>query len=228
MGLPHTTSRHRGWLYEAAGRMRTLWLAKAVGTTVGISFFFFVYFWVLRHPVFSVTTMPLTAVDRAIGFRPGVLPIYLSLWLYVSLAPALVRVGRELASYAVAAVVLSAAGLGIFLFWPTTVSVAEVDLSSYPAVAFLKSTDAAGNACPSLHVAFAVFTAFWFERLLRELRAGPLARTLNVLWCAGIVYSTIALRQHVFIDVAAGALLGAMIAALHFAWLHLSEVRGQR
>ncbi len=73
--------------------------------------------------------------------------------------------------------------------------------------------DASGNACPSLHVAFAVFTAVWFGHLLRQMKAGGLARSLNWLWCAGILYSTIATRQHVALDVLAGAVLGAVIAA---------------
>jgi membrane-associated phospholipid phosphatase len=34
------------------------------------------------------------------------------------------------------------------------------------------------------------------------------------LWCIGIVYSTLAIRQHVFIDVATGTLLGGVMGVL--------------
>jgi membrane-associated phospholipid phosphatase len=209
-----------------ATRVLVWWPAKLAGTTLGMTVFFVVYFWVLNHPQFPVTTVPLTAVDRWIGFQPAALPLYLSLWLYVSLAPALLTDRRELASYGLAWVVLSAAGLGIFLCWPTAVPPSDIDWSHHPSFAFLKSADAAGNACPSLHVAFAVFSAVWFARLLRQVNAGRMVGALNWLWCAGILYSTIATRQHVSLDVLAGAVLGAGVAAGHLGWLR-REARSQ-
>jgi membrane-associated phospholipid phosphatase len=192
-----------------------MWPAKMVGTTVGMTAFFVVYFWLLRHPLFPVTVMPLTAVDRFIGFHPEALPLYLSLWFYVSLAPSLLIKPRELWSYGLAAIALSVIGLGIFLFWPTAVPKPEIDWTQYPGFTFLNSVDASGNACPSLHVAFAVFTAFWFERLLREMNAGRTLRILNWVWALGIVYSTVAIGQHVVLDALAGILLGAAVAFAH-------------
>ena len=219
MDLPHQRPPAVGWPHEIGVRLRTRWPAKMIGTVLGMAAFFVVYFWVLRHPLFPVTTMPLTPVDRLIGFWPETLPLYLSLWFYVSLAPALLIDRRELVSYGLAAVALSATGLGIFLFWPTAVPRPEVDWSQHPAFAFLKSVDATGNACPSLHVAFAVFTALWLGRLLRQMGAGGVVRALNWLWCAGILFSTIAIRQHVALDVLAGAGLGAAVAVVHRRWL---------
>ena len=181
--------------------------------------FFSVYFWVLRHPLAPVTIMPLTAVDRWIGFQPAALPVYLSLWVYVSLAPALLINRRELVSLGFAWVALSVIGLGIFLRWPTAVLQAEVDWSQHPHFAFLKSVDTAGNACPSLHVAFAVFSAVWLGRSLRALGAGRGLRALNWLWCLGILYSTVATGQHVALDVLAGTALGALVAAANLRWL---------
>jgi len=215
------------WIREAVARMRAWWWAKMFGTALGMAGFFLAYFWLLRHPQYPVTVMPLVPGDRLIGFQPALLPVYLSLWLYVSLAPALLRDGRELASYAMAAVALGAIGLGIFFFWPTAVPVADVEWSRHPGFAFLKAADAAGNACPSLHVAFAVFSACWIGRALGEVGAGRVPRALNWLWCAGILYSTVAVRQHVVLDVLAGAGLGAIIAAAHFGWLRRDRRRAQ-
>ncbi len=222
MDLPHERPPKIGWLQQIGTRVLMWWPAKMIGTTLGMTVFFVVYFWLLRHPLYPLTTVPLTAVDRLIGFWPEALPLYLSLWIYVSLAPALVIDRRELMSYGVATAGLSIVGLGIFLFWPTAVPRPEVDWSQHPAFAFLKSVDASGNACPSLHVAFAVFTAIWFERLLRQMGAGRFVRVLNWLWCLGILYSTIAIRQHVSLDVLAGAVLGATVAAVHLRWLPVS------
>jgi membrane-associated phospholipid phosphatase len=204
-----------GWLRPVAVRAFTWWPAKLAGITVGMAAFFAVYFWLLRHPLHPVTVMPLTAIDRLVEFSPRALPLYLSLWVYVSLPPALLIDRRELISYGLAAVGLSAIGLGIFFFWPTAVPALDVDWSQYPGFDFLKSVDASGNACPSLHVAFAVFSAIWLNRLGRQLGAGRLVQTLNGLWALGIVYSTLALRQHVALDVFAGAALGASVAGIH-------------
>jgi len=190
-----------------------------IGLALGMTWFFAAYFWVLRHPLFPVTTVPATAIDRLIHFRPEALPLYLSLWFYVSLVPALLVERRELVSYALAAVGISVVGLGIFLRWPTTVDWPDADWSPYPAFAFLQSVDATGNAFPSLHVAFAVFTAVWLERLLRQMGAGRVVRAFNWLWCLGILYSTVATRQHVALDVLAGDGLGAAVAGLHGHWL---------
>jgi membrane-associated phospholipid phosphatase len=179
------------------------------GTIVIMTAFFVVYFWLLNHSRLPVTVVPRIFVDRMIAFRPGALPLYVSLWIYVPLAPALLRFPREMKIYTVAVLLLSAIGFGIFILWPTAVPKPEVDSSTASSIAYLKAVDASGNAFPSLHVAFAFFTAMLFERLLREMRSGLLLRALNWLWCLGIIYSTIAIRQHVALDAVAGIVMGA-------------------
>lgn len=225
MEFPHKHASAPGWLHQAWARGTKWWLAKLMGMTLGMTFFFIAYFSVLHHPLFPVATMPFTAVDRLICFQPEALPLYLSLWFYVSLVPVLLIDRREIVSYALAAAGMSVIGLGIFLLWPTTVHWPDADWSKYPAFAFLQSVDASGNACPSLHVAFAVFTAIWLGRLLRQMRAGPGVRAFNWLWCLGILYSTVAIRQHVVLDVLAGAGLGAVVAVVHLRWWRPEDLR---
>jgi membrane-associated phospholipid phosphatase len=208
------------WLRQVGLRVRTLWVAKMTGTILCLPLFFIVYFWLLNHPLFPVTIIPRTAVDRLIGFWPEALPLYVSLWFYVVLPPVFLKNRRELVSYGLAAIGLSGIAFSFFLFWPTAVPKSEINWSQHPSVFFLKTVDASGNACPSLHVAFAVFTAIWFSHLLCEMGAGRLVRAVNWLWCLGIAYSTIAIRQHVVIDVLAGAALGAIVAALHLRILY--------
>ncbi len=207
------------WWRRLGPRVRTLAPYKAIGTMLIIPAFFWAYFWVLHHPQGEVTVMPLTWLDGMIGFEPAAIPLYVSLWLYVSLAPAFLKDRREVLSYAVATVALSVVGLLIFLLWPTTVVVGDADWGAHASLAFLKELDAPRNACPSLHVAFAVFTGLWFERLLREVGAGALPRIVNALWCLGIVWSTMAIRQHVALDAYAGTALGAVAAWLQMRWL---------
>jgi membrane-associated phospholipid phosphatase len=212
MNSPDPVSLNDSWPRQLSRRMRILWVPKMLGTTLGIAAFFVAYFWILRHPFFPITIMPFTALDRLIVFRPEVLPLYASLWVYVGLAPALLKDFSEARLYSVAALWLSVIGLAIFLVWPTATPRFEIDWSQHPSMSFLRTMDVAANACPSLHAGFAVFTAIWLEHLLRELRVPRLVRALNWMWCLGILYSTLALRQHVAVDVLAGAVLGAIIA----------------
>jgi membrane-associated phospholipid phosphatase len=204
-----------GWLGRVGPRMRVFWPTKMIGTMAIMTAFFVIYFWLLNHTRSPVTTVPPIFIDRLVPFQPWALPLYVSLWFYVPLAPALITDRRELLSYGWATGALSAVGFGIFILWPTTIPKPDIDWSQHPSVSYLKAVDASGNAFPSLHVAFAVFTAIWFARILREMGAGGAARALNWLWCLGIVYSTLATRQHVALDAVAGAVLGAAFALLH-------------
>jgi membrane-associated phospholipid phosphatase len=216
--LPASKTISIGWVREAGRRLLVWWPVKMAGMVTGMAAFFLAYFWVLRYPLHAVTVMPLTVVDRWIGLQPAALPLYISLWVYVSLAPALIIDRRELVACGLAWVTLSLIGLAVFLCWPTAVPAPDIDWSLYPSLVFLKSADAAGNACPSLHVAFAVLSACWLGGLLRRLGAGRAIRIFNGLWCVGILYSTIATRQHVFLDVLAGAALGAGVAVASQRW----------
>jgi hypothetical protein len=203
-------------LQLAWSRFRDRWWLKNLGYSAYLTAFMTVYFVLLRHPLFPVHSMPLTALDRAVGFAPWSLVLYGSLWFYISLVPSLLHAWAEMRMYLIQVTLLSFVGFAIFLFWPTAIPAADIakdiDWSAHPSVAFLKSVDASGNACPSLHVAFAVLTAVWLYRLLRFVGASPWLQLLNLAWCIGIVYSTLATKQHVAWDVYAGAPLGLAIA----------------
>ena len=206
-----------GWPAALWLRMRHLFWLKLIGTSAFMWVFFIGYFHVLRFPVVPVTTMPWTALDALIPFQPAWLAAYLTLWFYVGMAPGLLLGVRNLVVYGLWVAALSATGLACFYLWPTAVpEVAPIDVGLHPGFAMLQGVDAAGNACPSLHVATAMFSAVWIDHVLRLTRAPSALRVLNGLWLAAIAYSTMAIRQHVVLDVLAGALLG-----LGFAWLSL-------
>lgn len=200
------------WVGQVLHRSRQLFWLKTLGLTVFMTVFFMGYFHVLRHPVNPVTLMPLTPLDHAIGFQPAALGIYLSLWFYVGIAPYLLDRLRALVAYGLWIGALCLFGLGLFYAWPTAVPAPLTDLTVYPGFGLLQGVDAAGNACPSLHVATAMFTAVWIDRLLGDMSAGAPARTANWIWLVLIAYSTLATKQHVLLDVVAGALLGLAFA----------------
>ncbi|MEO6004607.1 MAG: phosphatase PAP2 family protein [Opitutus sp.] len=192
-------------------RLLAHWQIKLFGITGFITVFFVVYFALLRFPVFPTTLMPVTWLDRAVPFHPIALTVYFSLWLYVSLPPSLAWSRQQLIAQGLTATIMGLVGFVIFFFWPTAApAAAALDPADVQALAWLKQVDAAGNACPSLHVAFAVHGAIWLDRVLREMRLHVALQLVNVVWCIAITYSTLATKQHVLVDVVAGALLGAV------------------
>lgn len=207
-------SQQTPWYRQAAAVIPKHVYLKSIGTTLFIGLFFGAYFYLLKDPAYPTTVMPVTLLDRLIGFQPLALPMYISLWVYVSLPPALLATRRELYGYGMAMAGTCLAGLIVFYFWPTAVPAANIDWARYPDVDFLKSMDASGNACPSLHVATAVFSGIWLHHLLRRFGAPQWILLVNWMWCIGIVYSTMATRQHVVVDVLAGLVLGVTPAYL--------------
>lgn len=199
----------------AWGRLFSLWPYKIGGATVGFTLFFAVYFHVLRNPVFAVTVMPLTPIDHWIVFNPWWMLPYISLWVYVTLPPFLLIKGRELVLYGAGAAALSAVGLAVFFFRPTIVPAMDLGSGWSGPMRILKTVDASGNACPSLHVAFACFTAYWLDVMMRRATASYAMRGLNIIWAFSIVVSTIGTKQHVVWDAVGGIVLGLAAAMMH-------------
>lgn len=198
-----------------AWRMRHHLALKFLGISAFMWVFFALYFYLLRNPGRPVLVMPLTALDHAISFQPMAFTAYVSLWLYVGFPVGLMLSLREVLRYG--AWMGSLCGVGLFFFYLVPTAVPLFDFTGtglgHSGMTLLQGVDAAGNACPSLHVATATFTAVWVHRLLQLTRARAVWFMLNAGWAALIVYSTMAIKQHVAIDVAAGAAL-----ALAFAW----------
>ena len=206
------------WAAELARRVCRYTVPKIVGICAFTSVFFIAYFYLLRHPVYPVTLMPLTALDRMLPFQPHALVAYVSLWIYIGCAPGLLVSLRELLDYTLWMAALCLAGLGCFYLWPTAVPSFGFEGGSHAGFALLEGVDAPGNACPSLHVATAMFTAIWVDYELRTLQVPTVIRGLNGGWFLAIAYSTLAIKQHVTLDVLAGALLGGLFAFASLRW----------
>jgi membrane-associated phospholipid phosphatase len=206
------------WTANLWLRIRRLFLLKLVGTSAWTTAFFVAYFHLLRHPTRPPFTMPLTGLDHLIPFQPQALFAYLTLWFYVGIAPGLQLKLAELLVYGLWAGALCLAGLACFYFWPTTVPPITFDISSFPGFSMLQGVDATGNACPSMHVAIAIFSALWLDHILREARAPLPLRVANAVWFTLIAWSTVAIKQHVVLDAVAGAALGLVFALASLRW----------
>jgi PAP2 superfamily len=213
---PHATT----WVRQFVARVRTNHLMKSVGTTTFMTVFFIIYFHLMQNPRTAVTVMPVTVIDELITFQAWALIPYLTLWLYVSLPPALILPRRELIGYGWWVGVLCIVGLVCFYVWPTTVTLPIALWSKHSSFAMLAGAGTAANACPSMHVAAAIFSAVWLHFLLREISAPKLVLAVNWLWFLAITYSTLAIKQHVFIDAITGLALGLVfaLASRRFRW----------
>ena len=192
--------------------------------------FFIGYFHVLRHPVRPVTEMPLTPLDQWVTFEPLALVAYVSLWVYVGIPAGLLPSLRQLVVYGLWVGALCTTGLVVFYAFPTAVPqpFLPVDVALYPGFALLQGVEAAGTACPALHVAPALFSACWLDRLLRQYAAPWQPRALNALWVVLIIYSTMAIKQHVALDVAGGALLALLFVWPSMRWFPANDEEAAR
>ena len=71
------------WYRQAAQVLPHNLGLKSIGIPLFIAVFFGAYFYVLKHPAYPVSVMPVTWLDGLIGFAPAALPLYASLWVYV-------------------------------------------------------------------------------------------------------------------------------------------------
>jgi membrane-associated phospholipid phosphatase len=206
------------WGVELGNRVRKGFVPTILGTTFLTGLFFLGYFYVQRHPAYTPTIMPLTRLDLLIPFQPQALLAYVSLWLYIGAGPGLQRTYADAAIYGLWMCALCICGLVIFYFWPTQVPPLPLGATDFPGFAMLYQVDEASNACPSMHVAVAIFTAVRIDEVLRSTRSPLLLRLFNATWFLLVAYSTLAIKQHIVSDVAAGACLGLIFVFPSLRW----------
>lgn len=206
------------WATELGMRIRRNTLLSVVGTTLFNALFFVGYLHIQQHPPHMPITVPATSLDRMISYQPQLLSAYVSLWIYVGAGPALQRSYPEIAAYTLWMAALCVTGLTIFYLWPTQVPPVWHGAATSSGLSVLHRLDQTGNACPSMHVATATFTLVRLDEVFRSTRAPRFFRLFNSAWFVVIVYSTLAIKQHMALDVVAGALLGLVFVLLSLRW----------
>lgn len=198
------------------------WPAKILLGVGGTAAFFAAYALVQRHHLGEAMLVPWTALDRALPFTPAAVHPYLSLALFMPLPQALLCSRDDLLRFHIALTALAVAGLGCFLLVPTAIDRAALEPGRGTVLAWLRTVDGCGNACPSLHAGFALFTAAVLWRIAARLRHPAGLRALAAGWCGLILIATLLVKQHTVIDLAGGMLLGAAAALW---WRRGGEVR---
>ena len=208
----------RSWRYFARRlpvRLLTYWPLKlTLGVALG-TLFTAAYLLIGHYPLLPVHVLPFTWFDRVTGFHP--IPwvwVYQSVYLPMNLIPWLSERREELRRYVRGFIILSIVSFTVFILVPTRAPKPSV---SDPQGMYwlLQLYDAPNNALPSLHIGLLVYTFAFGRRVL----AGEMPRGTSVIclvWGLLIAYSTLATKEHYFVDLPAGAALG--IAAHWLAW----------
>jgi membrane-associated phospholipid phosphatase len=201
------------FVHNLTCRILFMAIQKALLSISMITIFFLIYFYFLEHNFFEVTTIPETWIDELIPFEPIFFYAYVSLWVYLSLSMAIIKNKKEFKSYLLYLAVLGTMAILFYLFFPTTI-IQDIHAPKDNILHIIKDIDMAGNAFPSMHVASSLFAFIWLNRHLENMKAPRFLKLLNALWFLTIVYSTMAIDQHLFIDVVGGVLLGLPISIL--------------
>ncbi len=151
----------------------------------------------LRTP----TPAPHLPLDAVITFTPVAIWIYLSqfglLLCAVWYAPN--AVSRSVTLYSMLLVTL--VSTLIFIVFPTVLERNVIESDALTALLWrgLYLADVPGNCFPSLHAALATLAVFPLWQRGRALKV------VAPLWAGAVIYSALATKQHVILDVVAGA-----------------------
>jgi hypothetical protein len=188
----------------------SLWRRKLVLATLLTLWVSVPYYALERWMFFPARVLEPGPIDRAVPFVQGTAWLYLSLYLLLPIAPIALATRRDVRRFALDIAVIALVSHLIFLFCPTSVARPNVTPSDF-AYRLVIGVDRPLNACPSLHASLAVYSALWCDRLLRARVGAWLLRIGLWTWTLAILYATLALRQHVLVDLLAGAALATMV-----------------
>jgi membrane-associated phospholipid phosphatase len=165
------------------------------------------YLYLQRHQFFPATTVQPTALDRSLPYWGQSVWIYLSIYLLMPVGPFLMNRRNQLWCYAAGVILIGVVADIVFVFWPTVCPRPDI---SEPTAAYkiLVAIDRPFHAMPSLHAAFAVYSALCGNLVVRALGGRKRWRVALGIWAALILYATLATKQHVFADILAGSVLG--------------------
>ena len=205
------------WVTETATCARAHWPLKAK-LSLCLTILFAAPYFTLQHiELLRVHTFELTWLDRAIGFEPGWVWAYQSVYLLVAVVPWVTAREADLMRYTRGFVLLSSIGFACFVFYP--VAGPRPDIVPSPDMfGWLVWYDRPTNAFPSLHVGLAAYSVLFATQRARVARSpspGWVAAA-GAAWVAIIGYAAIATKQHYVGDLPAG--LGAALTAHYWTW----------
>jgi hypothetical protein len=159
------------------------------------------YFLIQRLPGIHPRTLPLTWIDQAIGYQPGAIYAYQSVYLLIPLSPFLAVKQQDLFRFARGFVLLCGASFAVFLLFPVAGPRPDQAAGNWM-TQLVFSYDRNLNAFPSLHAGLAAYSV-----LFGSLTQSGRVVTLCSAWLLVIMFATLATRQHYFLDLPPALLL---------------------
>lgn len=153
------------------------------------------------------TPVSLVFVDQFIRLRPEWIWFYLITYPYVVLIYFLILKGKNAKTFVNSFVLASLVGSMVFLFYPTIIirdlyTINPDDNLSSWMLHYFRMIDKPKNCIPSFHIALTFITCACLY--MQDKTKGFVGIILGFL----IAYSTMAVKQHYFLDVVSGLLLG--------------------
>ena len=201
--------------FSIVSRLRSELALKLILLVVLNVWVYVPYLFLQRHHFFPATNMTSSFFDRRISFSDKAAWLYLSIYLLMPVGPFLMNSRKQIFRYAIGIVLISLFANIIFLFWPTFCSRPNFGGTNV-AYRTLTAIDNSFHAFPSLHAAFAVYSALCGGLVLREIGSRSFWRISLWFWAFLILYATLATKQHVVADIIAGGALGFGIYACVF------------
>ena len=173
----------------------------------------FLYFLTTHFYVGTPSYVPITFFDVWAIHSPIWIWAYVSYYFYLIGIYLSVRDEQILNQIYYSYLAAGIAGAIIFFFFPSTVlrelyPLAENQGLSEKMLGFIRTIDSSRNCAPSMHVAFSTIAAMTFWRDRKESQK---TRFFVTSWSLMIFYSTMATKQHYFLDVISGFVLGVVI-----------------
>jgi membrane-associated phospholipid phosphatase len=161
-----------------------------------------------RFSFYSPYEVPLTKVDRWIPFDPSWTWIYLSYYAFIIFAYFFAKTVVDRRRYIEAMALSAFVSCFIFIFFPTHIGRDPYPLDVHHSLTFwaldrIRFFDKAVNCLPSMHVCMSSIAAIAYGS------QGLKAAWSSGLWTVLIIYSTMATKQHYFLDVVMGLVLAA-------------------
>lgn len=208
----------------SAGQMfLSLWKIKLLMLVTLTLTFCVIYIYLAHNPFFKPMDVPRTWIDHAIPFQPSWIWVYQSVYLLTATLPLLAHTREQLRRWLIGYTLLTGTCFLIYIFLPTQIErhIPSGELS--PMYRLLLMYDGNCNALPSLHVGFLWFTLSFARRVY-----GPAPRWANwglAAWFILIGYSTLATKEHFFLDLIAG--IGVAAVADRLTWSRLFGAHAQ-
>ncbi|PLW74923.1 phosphatase PAP2 family protein [Cohaesibacter celericrescens] len=180
------------------------------------------YFLPQRFPIRGTRT-PMTRLDHKIPFRPDWVWLYSGLYYPFMLSPVLfISDLNEYISLCVSFFLLLFTQIVVAFAFPVKAPTEWRNYAKHASwstrfLAYVQRVDKGGNCFPSMHVAVAVLVALH----LTQLNTIDQVTHMALLWSIPVLVaiSTLYTKQHLLIDLPAGAALAAMVY-----WVHVTYI----